>query len=556
MYTTGGYSYGGPADGSNIQVGFGVSVAQNMSGVRELSADFHVYPRMNKNQKRDNKATASFKIPALFTYSAFPLVADIHGGIPVSDSGAGSNVNPGQSASVIPVTESPVITVTVSYDGGINNAHFSAINDDLQYLSGGETFYANDISSTQIDVAGGKFDAYASLNATSIEFVATAENDGRTLYTAVVSAEFTYEAIQTPFYPTETHNAAKMKKFAKRDTSGGGGRPLRATASTTLSTQISHSTLTSTSTSPITTTSHTTPTSTSTPTPTPTTSTSSDSDNEDNSGSLSYNPTYNKDGSIDVAIFADAAIKKHGSLSYSASDASNFKFSSASSGSTDGDFTISGVEIDKNSGASFQVSVSSGSGKKLVKRASWDLTVSLNAVGGTSSSSTTTSSSSITTTSAKSTSSSNGNGNGNDIGKTTVSSSDNGKSTVSSSGNGNGKTTVSSSGNGNGKTTVSSSDNGNDIGKTTVSSISSAGPGAAGSVPKKDGTSSSSADDSSSSGPSGSNGSGPGSSGSGETDITSTGSNDAVTTSNTHGLGSNSPDETVVTSTGSNGASR
>ncbi|GMG35423.1 unnamed protein product [Ambrosiozyma monospora] len=494
MYTTGGYSYGGPADGSNIQVGFGVSVAQNMSGVRELSADFHVYPRMNKNQKRDNnnnKATASFNIPALFTYSAFPLVADLHGGVPDSGSGSGSgsvstsasasasasasdssssSANPGQSASVIPATESPAITVDISYNGIISNVHLSAINDDLQYLSGGETFYGNNLYSTQIDVAGGKFDAHASLSANSIQFVATAENDDQTMYTAVVSAEVAYDAVMTAFLPTETDggnsnananandNAAqKKKKFAKRQDIS--PRTFKATASTTLSQQISHSTLTSTSTSPITTTSHTTPTATSTSTPTPTTSTSShsnDNDSDDNSGSLSYSATYNKDGSIDVAIFADAAIKKHGSLSYSASGASNFKFSSASSGSTDGDFTISGVEIDKNSGASFVVSVSSGSGKKLVKRASWDCAVSLNAVGGTSSSS----SSSITTTSAKSTSS-------------------------------------------------SSSSNGNGNGKTTVSSSSSAGAGVGpgnGSGSRKDATSSLSADDSSNSGSNGSNG--------------------------------------------------
>ncbi|GMG55870.1 unnamed protein product [Ambrosiozyma monospora] len=195
LYTTGGYTYEGSDGNSTIQVGFGISIAQDMTGETELIAEFSVYPRTDKNGKRDNKGTAAYDIPASFTYSAFPLMADLHGGIPVSggsdsDSGyysnSSSSVNPGQSASVIPATESPQVTVDLSYQGVINKVHFSALNDDLQYLAGAETFYAGGQiwENTEINVAGGKFDAYATLNSgvNSIEFVATAENDDQTFW--------------------------------------------------------------------------------------------------------------------------------------------------------------------------------------------------------------------------------------------------------------------------------------------------------------------------------------------------------------------------------------
>ncbi|GMF05669.1 unnamed protein product [Ambrosiozyma monospora] len=162
-----------------------------------------------------------------------------------------------------------------------------------------------------------------------------------------------------------------------------------SSSSSTTSPSTTHPTTSSTSTEPESTSSSSSSSSTTSPSTTrpttsststePTPSTSSASDDDDTAGSLSYTPSYNQDGSIEIAIHADEDIIKHGGLSYSADDLSNFVFSSSSSGSFDSDFTITGTELDKSQGASFHVSVTYG-GKRLAKRASWDLNVSLEAI--------------------------------------------------------------------------------------------------------------------------------------------------------------------------------
>ncbi|GME97431.1 unnamed protein product [Ambrosiozyma monospora] len=283
-----------------------------MTGETKLRAQINVYPRTD-NQKRDNNVAASYLILPSFTYSAFPVVADLHGGIPISSDSSSvavttdtttttPSVTPGPSSSVAPATASPAITVDVSYAGVIDNIHFSAINDDLHYVSEGEAFYhdGETLQNTTIVVANGKFDASASIGSelNPISFVATADNTDQTVYPATVFAEFTYQTVVTPFLPQNT--AAAKRKLVKR--AAGGDRTFTFSASTTLSTQISHSTLTSTSTEP---------------SSTQSTSTSSTSTSPKNIPSPSYSAKYNDDGSIDVTIFVDSEL---GEYEYSVSD--------------------------------------------------------------------------------------------------------------------------------------------------------------------------------------------------------------------------------------------
>ncbi|GMF03599.1 unnamed protein product [Ambrosiozyma monospora] len=130
-----------------------------------------------------------------------------------------SDASPGASSFVVQITGNPEITVDVSYNGVVDLIHLTALNNDLNYIEGSETFYGNGevLTNTKIAVVDGEFDATAVLGSQldDISFVATADNSGKTTYPITVSAEFTYEAVATPFYPLET-GVAEKKKLIKR----------------------------------------------------------------------------------------------------------------------------------------------------------------------------------------------------------------------------------------------------------------------------------------------------------------------------------------------------
>ncbi|GME94434.1 unnamed protein product [Ambrosiozyma monospora] len=195
------------------------------------------YSSSSITQPTTTSSNASSSIPSSSTSSA---LASSVSSVTSSDSSSvvssktsssiSSDASTGSSSYLAQVTGKPEITVDVSYNGVIDLIHLTGLNDNLQYEEGAETFYANGgvWTNTDIVVVDGKFDATAVLGShlDDISFVATADNSGKTAYPVTVSAEITYEAVATPFYPLET-GVAEKKKLIKR--AGGGSRTFTAT---------------------------------------------------------------------------------------------------------------------------------------------------------------------------------------------------------------------------------------------------------------------------------------------------------------------------------------